>query len=717
MLQTPPSSGPRGGRGGSRNTSNNRGPPRGGIQKRKGGPLRVDLDGDLDMEAEKGAGRGRGNPPRRSQRNSDSTPVFGREASRNASGRRNNDGAAMQNAITRAMTSGEANIKGAKAGLEIAGVLNEASGKGKGRGRGGALDQISVRGWKESKAASNPGGGIKDLVAFLQRKTIKPDMPAREAVRIRKSRSEGDALIISVIPEDTEKILKLNTYQFAGAPLTIELLSGENHANEANTESQGATTTKQIMTNVLSRRYNSETKLLDLSALGKDSELINIGMFKEASTESKFFPALMKVCDLLFESAQHKREAIVSVTLANNELPNITNITSLSQTFPDLRNLDLSNNNFKDLRAIEGWRLKFRQLEYLIITGNPLENNVPNYNDELLKWYPTLRFLNNVQVRSDKEIAAIATSRDNAAKGKLPIPVQPASFHDEGQIAENFVKHFFSNYDNDRMALASGYYNEQSTFSLSVNTNVPRGTQQQAVGEMTKPQSWDAYIKKSRNMKKINHLSARMSRAYVGPQNIGDCWITLPSTRHPDLLGEPQKWLIECNSMPGLPDPTGQSAGGVGGLIVYVHGEFEEINVATGQGVTKRSFDRNFVLGPGGGIGGLRVISDILMLRAWGGSEAWVPDSVRSIPAAAPTPTPAIQIQQQPDSTAAFGLAAPDKTEDQLQKEAMIVDLGRRTNMTVAYTTLCMEESGWNFEGALVAFENVKGSLPADAFN
>ena len=53
-------------------------------------------------------------------------------------------------------------------------------------GISGSLDQIKVYGLKESKAASNPGGGVKDLLDFLERKATAPNAPSREAVRIRK---------------------------------------------------------------------------------------------------------------------------------------------------------------------------------------------------------------------------------------------------------------------------------------------------------------------------------------------------------------------------------------------------------------------------------------------------------------------------------------------------------------------------------------------------
>ena len=491
-------------------------------------------------------------------------------------------------------------------------------------------------------------------------------------------------------PEDTLKITRLDSYTFAGASLAVQLrasISGHQGNLVEQETSEATVQLKDKMTAMLNRRYNSELKLLDLSSLGSDPELVSLGMFSSNARESKFFPALMKVCDLVFTSPQQKREAVVSVTLANNTLTSVASVTTLSQTFPEIKNLDLSNNQLKDLGAMEAWRWKFRDLDHLILSGNPLETDVPTYQADIVKWYPKLRKLNATQVRSDEDIKA-------GAKGKLPMHILAPSFRDEASIGETFIKHFFPAYDTDRAAVAHGYYDSQSAFSLSVNTSAPRA--QDAMN--TKSIPWDAYIKKSRNLTKITNLPARMSRILTGLESIRDVWLTLPSTRHPDLLTEPHKWCIECHSVPGLPDPTGQSPSGVGGLIVMVHGEFSEVDGTSNNITTLRSFDRTFVLGPGGGIGGVRVINDVLVLRAYGGSDAWKPD-------VDPTLIPQPLVPLGPEG---FAVAQPGKSDEQLQKELLALELSRTTGMTLEYSGLCLEQSAWDLEGAAQMFEQAK---------
>lgn len=129
--------------------------------------------------------------------------------------------------------------------------------------------------------------------------------------------------------------------------------------------SSSAADTKSKLTAILSKRYFQDTKLLNLSMLSTDPDLMSMGIFNSTSTESKFFPALMKVWDLNFNNPATRRESVESISLAENQLTSVSVITALAQTFPDLKNLDLSNNAFKDAQALIAWRWKFRNLEFL----------------------------------------------------------------------------------------------------------------------------------------------------------------------------------------------------------------------------------------------------------------------------------------------------------------------------------------------------------------
>ena len=481
----------------------------------------------------------------------------------------------------------------------------------------------------------------------------------------------------------------MNGYGWAGTNVTIQKLDGSGSEAGVSTED-----TKSMLRGVLERRYNFDNKFLDLSALGQDEELQRKNVFDKKSTMSKIFPALMKVLEVSFDTTTEKNAAITSVSLANNELVDLTMVTTLSPTLPKLQNLDLSNNQFEKLASLQNWKKRFYHLQHLILTGNPIEQNEPDYPAEIIKWYPNLQMLNHVQVRTEEEIAKKATVTD------LPFPIRSALFKDEGGIAENFVRTFFTGFDTDRAALAAHYYDDNSDFSFSVNTQAPRDP---AHTEHTEKQEWDQYIKNSRNLKKISQLPARQNRLFRGTKAVADAFAALPKSKHPDLLSEAQKWIIEAHIQPSVPDPSGQSPNGVDGFMITVHGEFDELD-AGGQAKKKRSFDRTFIIGPGGP-SGVRIVNDMLTVRAYGGSQAFEPDRLDGWADVAQGGAASLDTVPQLPAGLTFEMA-----------EQMVAELQKQTGMTVQYAKDCLEQVGWEFQKGLEVFTNVKGNLPAEAF-
>src|ERR1700761_8913527 len=452
----------------------------------------------------------------------------------------------------------------------------------------------------------------------------------------------------------------MDGYGWAGTKVSIQRADG----TTIGSRNPATEDTKAMLRRVLENRYNFDTKLLDLSALEKDEELNKHNIFAQTSTAHKAVRAMMKVLELSFDTEAERHAAITSVSLANNGFVDLTDVKDLSLTLPKLLNLDLSNNNFPNLEALQIWRRRFFQLQHLILSGNPIEQNEPNYPAEIVKWYPNLRMLNNVQVRTEEDIA-------NKSKApELPFPIKSALFQDEGGIAENFVRTFFNGFDTDRAGLAAHYYDNKSDFSFAVNTQAPRDP---AATQQTEKQEWDQYIKNSRNLKKISHLPARQNRHFRGPKAVADIFAALPKTKHPDLASEARKWMIEAHIQPGVPDPTGQSPNGVDGFMICVHGEFEEV------GGKRRSFDRTFIIGPGGSTG-VRVVNDLLTVRAYGGAQAFEPDQLEgwTTEAAAQTANNLEAVPQLPQ-----GLSVE-------MAEQMVAELQKQTGMTIPYSKDCL---------------------------
>lgn len=552
------------------------------------------------------------------------------------------------------------------------------------------MTELRVTGWTDET-------DIPKITQFLERHAAKRSPSAKTGGglapnMVKSSRVAGDVLTIKVRPEDVPAFSKINGFSFTSATngtqkLVIAGLGIRSRSPNDTTTTQSSETpsTVALLEGFLDRRYDATSKLLNLSKIAEDEQVSAAGMFNSSSTQSKFFPALMAILNRRVKTATEKRDTFVSVTLSDNNLPNLGVVKDLGFTLPQIKNLDLSGNKFENTKDIITWKHKFRSLEHLILSGNPLESLQPGYEQEIVGWYPRLRILNGQVVRSDAQIAKL-----DAPKQK-PVPSSQNLWLDDAKIAENFLVDFIQGFDNDRSALAQKYYDQDSTFTMSVNARAKGGA-----GNQHDKTPWDSYLPQSRNLKFINSKRTRFSRKYRGLQDIQKAWSTLPPTRHPAL--NTNKYSMDCQPQPGLPDPSGQYSG-VTGLMLIVHGEYEEHRTAKGANeIVRRAFDRTFVLGPGGP-SGVRVVSDMCCFRAAGGVAAWVPQELPEN--ASPPP------QSQPTGVP-VGLSP--------EQEAMVMHVHEATRLTLEMATQCLQAGNWDLEAAAQIFNQQKDNLPPDAF-
>jgi hypothetical protein len=143
-----PTTGRRGAaRGSSTRGGSSRGGARGGIQKRRGAP-RTDIDGDLDMD---GPGSTKKpaiidpNAPRRPGRPTTAGPA--KLSTKHAQVIARHLNGATSNTLASRTSTTSVRIRGPD-----------------------SITWLKVKGLKTSKAATNPGGGVQELVQFLERK-------------------------------------------------------------------------------------------------------------------------------------------------------------------------------------------------------------------------------------------------------------------------------------------------------------------------------------------------------------------------------------------------------------------------------------------------------------------------------------------------------------------------------------------------------------------
>lgn len=154
-----------------------------GIKKRgAGGSTKADRDGDLDMDtpaAPNGPGRGR------NQANNKSAPPTGpRRSARSApaGGRGPKPTTRAADMVKKIIEGGSGNMSSRiAAGIDTSGRHNRSS-----RPVNAANTMtLKIGGLKDSKAANNEGGGLRELVIFLERKASSVGKLERP-VRVKK---------------------------------------------------------------------------------------------------------------------------------------------------------------------------------------------------------------------------------------------------------------------------------------------------------------------------------------------------------------------------------------------------------------------------------------------------------------------------------------------------------------------------------------------------
>ena len=300
----------------------------------------------------------------------------------------------------------------------------------------GSFTELKVTGWSDVNE-------VPKIINFLERHSARrsPSV-AKNSIppkMVKRHRHSDSVLNIWVRPEDVIAFGKINGFTFNSTHGTQKLTiagpgirSKSPAASTSNTSasamdvasSNDTIDAETLLKGFLERRYDVEKKLLNLSTIADDEEVSKSGMWNQTSTQQKFFPALMVVCDKVLETPDQKRELIQSVTLSGNNLPNLDIIYRLATTLPHILNLDLSGNRFTSLRDIKSWKGRLKSLEHLII-----EIAESGWEEELISWFPKLRILNGQQVRPEPA-AAPSVPTPTISTAEPPANLAPTSLAD-----------------------------------------------------------------------------------------------------------------------------------------------------------------------------------------------------------------------------------------------------------------------------------------------
>lgn len=541
---------------------------------------------------------------------------------------------------------------------------------------------VEVRGWT--------GATKEELLSFLSRKS---------RITFLNSAQENDVVLLQLKNQnDATELVKWSGVRFAGQPLKI---------TKKQQTSAETTNTMGVLKGFLNRRYDPNSKMLNMSMIASDPDLQQLGTFT-ISAQSKMFPALMKL------AAGEPTLVVETVDLSNNNLEDLAGVTMLSQTFPNLVNLSLSNNRISKLRSLDLWKNKFKKLREIILANNPICND-PNYRDEVCKVFPKLIMLDGHVVRDESIVNKI-----------YKLPLNPKQFFFEDNEVQNlssqFIQHFLPLWDSDRSQLMS-LYSPDSQFSLCADSSIPNDEQA--------PSAFGHYIQISRNLTRVSSERTRIQRLGKGPEEIFKLFQNLPKSKH--LLAEsPQFYSMESWRLPQI-----------SGFMISLHGFFQEVGNpivdATKSSSAKRSsinssstklsdksFDRLFTIVPGPN-GGFIIASDLLSVRPKANPDTWDESKYQDIPtnsvgpsaaASAPpsaTPTPSVPASgatQQPQPPSSAGGQFTSEQQIFLQK------LSIQTKLNEQFTIMLAQQSDWNYEQSLKIFTefNATGGIPKEAF-
>lgn len=343
--------------------------------------------------------------------------------------------------------------------------------------------QIAIKGWLKSNLANSKDQGVEALVGFLSKKASRPILS--------HTRAGAAVLLITVDTQDQDRFFHLNGFTFSNATLIVEAARpprsqfnqqshSNNNQNFSHNNSRGPPSSNGIPTHpqnsfrgqahgqaiprgprgqfqdnysrndssshrandptttelenliieVIRERYHAGDKHLILNALVVDPKITTSGLSSQDPV--KVWKAIFTICEKhMWETASKRREAVQSVSLRDDNINSVKDILSLSNIFPTIKNLDLSNNHLADLDSLKFWKNQFRDLEHIILIGNPVSNN-PDTLQTLLSWYPRLKLYNNEPVRDQAgniNIPQIQPVLPNNALGGLnpnpSIPQQP----------------------------------------------------------------------------------------------------------------------------------------------------------------------------------------------------------------------------------------------------------------------------------------------------
>ncbi|CAG0886612.1 unnamed protein product [Darwinula stevensoni] len=451
---------------------------------------------------------------------------------------------------------------------------------------------------------------------------------------------------------------------------------------------------KSLITQVMSARYNSNLKALDMSKFDQDDAFNKAGVYVPLSRFAVMSTALKVMEEHIME--------MEALDLSSNRLTILDMLGDLKRASPNLKILHLTDNSIREMSQLE--KLKGLPLLELKLTGNPVVKKFPNESDyvrccgSLLKTPNPILFsfaitqlgasqlaqgsLNNADLVSqdDKDLPP-PIGFDVEETQSIPV-TRPSCFcSEEGKkLSIAFLENYFACYDADnREKLLTAYHND-ALFSISVDFNPNAHSH-----KLSK------YLDDNRNLLKSGKHEKLLQQ---GKFSVVSALSKLPKTLH-----DPQTFSVDVPFvLPSL-------------MAIHVSGVFKDRDH---QPPAIHSFSRSFCLVPDNG--GFLILNDQLFVTTPTLTETKMAFQT-------PTPTPSQEVTLAPSiPTVLVGatgmLPLPGPSTSSLSRESLIDAFSQESGMKPEYAAKCLEDNDWNYAAAAKVFTamNAQGGIPPDAF-
>lgn len=323
-----------------------------------------------------------------------------------------------------------------------------------------------------------------------------------------------------------------------GDPLVICIILGFASIHELKVNMQA------LLLAAVNRRYDSKKKILHLDKFHKDREM----------SKTVYCPlSQLRTFSYVLKVAKNALSNFEQLNLQHNELFSLTAIES-SNLSPALKSLDLRYNKLMGMEALTP--LRGLNITDIWLDGNPVCENYSSpeqYIESARRYCPDLTKLDGVYI------------------GAPGMPLTYNTYFKNGEckkLANQFVHHFFTLYDNRDRTMLRGLYHKNAFYSMTLG--IPPA--------LANKKHLNKFLADNRNLVKLADFAKSHQLLFHGPENILNALKRLPESLH-DRSSFKCDLLYDNNDI----------------AVITVEGVFKDYDKTT----QVLSFNRTFVLRAG----------------------------------------------------------------------------------------------------------------------